>query len=616
MKRITVTLAFLLASAMMFSQELTLTVDLPESVVAGQRFSIVYTVNSTDGQFSPPRFDPSFSVQGPQRSTSRNVQFINGQMTSVSSTTLIYYVVASVPGQYTLPAAQFESKKITVSSQVREIMITGEGTAPATGQQQGQGLGQGQNQGQGLSSTPSSGAPVSGSEVSMRLLLNKTEVYVGQPVSATLKLYSRINLSGINDLKYPDLKGFLREDIETPPLRNLENEVIDGVQYGTGVLQRFLLYPQIPGDIQIGPVVITALVQQKAAVSDPFFDDPFFGNIFSNVSTVPRQVATRQVTIKVKPLPAPRPADFHGAVGSFELTSSLSATKAEVNEAITLTLTLKGSGNLNLAGEPVINFPQGIEKYDPGVTVKSSGTATGSKSFEYLLIPRNRGTFDIPPVSYTVFDPEKEKYVTLRTDGYSVTVTGTSGTAVTTTPASSTGADVRYLGQDIRFIRNGNVRMSNVSDPLVAALWYWVCFVMALFVTAAVLLLRREQMKRNADIAGLRNRKASKNARKRLAKANSLLNTGRKELVNAEIARALWGFLGDKLSIPQSQLTRERCYATLREKSISEDLITELDQVLSATEYSQYARVTEEESSPVLCKRAAVLVGKLDDVLN
>ncbi len=612
MKSISVTLAFILTSAMMFSQDLTLTVDLPASVVAGQRFSIVYTVNSTDGQFSPPRFDPSFSVQGPQRSTSRNVQWINGQMTSVSSTTLIYYVVAGVPGQYTLPAAQFESKKITVSSPVREITITGEGAAPAAGQQQGQG----QGQGQGQSSTSSSGAAVSGSEVSMRLLLNKHEVYVGQPVSATLKLYSRINLSGINDLKYPDLKGFLREDIETPPLRNLDNEVIDGVQYGTGVLQRFLLYPQIPGDIHIDPVVITAVVQQRAAVSDPFFDDPFFGNIFSNVSTVPRQVATRPEVIKVKPLPAPRPADFHGAVGSFDLASSLSATEAEVNDAITLILTLKGSGNLNLAGEPVINFPQGIEKYDPGVKIKSTGIATGSKSFEYLLIPRNTGTFDIPPVSYTVFDPDKEKYVTLRTEGYSVTVTGTAGSSVTTAPAYTSGADVKYLGQDIRFIRNDNVRLSKASEPLVAGLWYWLCFIIALIVTAAVLLLRREQMKRNADIAGLRNRKASKTARKRLAKANTLLSAGKKELVNAEIARALWGFLGDKLSIPQSQLTRERCYVTLREKMISEDLITELDQVLSATEYSQYARVTEEESSPALCKRAAVLVGKLDDVLN
>jgi hypothetical protein len=603
MKSIVVTLAFFLASVMMFSQELTLTVDAPESAVTGQRFRIIYTVNSTDGQFSPPRFDSSFSVQGPQQSTSRNVQWINGQMTSVSSTTLIYYVVASVPGQFTIAPAQFVTKKMTVSSPERVILITNDATAPAAGRQQGQGR-------------SSTGNADSGSELSLKLLVNTREVYAGQPVSATLKLFSRINLSGINELKYPDFKGFLREDIETPQLKSLETEVIDGVQYGTGVLQRFLLYPQIPGDIRIDPVQMTALVQQRTNMNDPFFDDPFFENFFSNVSTVPRQVATQPVIIKVKPLPEPRPADFHGAVGSFDLASSLSASEIEVNDAITLTLTLKGSGNLNLAGEPVINFPQGIEKYDPKVTVKSTGTASGTKSFEYLLIPRNTGTFEIPPVSYTIFDPRQEKYVTLRAAGYAVTVTGTPGTAETTTPAYVPGEDVRYLGQDIRFIRNGDGRLAKLPDTLVTATWYWLWFILALLAAAAVLLLRREQIKRNADIAGLRNRKAAKSARKRLAKADSLLNTGKNELANAEIARALWGFLADKLSIPQSELTREKCYALLRAKETGEELITEIDRVLSATEYSQYARVPEVESPAALYRRAVILIGQLDDVLD
>ncbi|MDX9774037.1 MAG: BatD family protein [Bacteroidales bacterium] len=603
MKSIPATLVFLLTSVMMFSQELTLTVDAPESAVAGQRFRIVYTVNSTDGQFNPPRFDASFSVQGPQQSTNRSVQWINGQMTSVSSTTLIYYVVANVQGRYTVPPAQFVTKKATVSSPEREIVVTGESATQATGQQQAR-------------SDPSSGSPQSGSEISLRLLINKHEVYVGQPVTATLKLYSRTNLSGINELKYPDLKGFLREDIETPQLRSLEPEMIDGVQYGTGVLQRFLLYPQVSGDIRIDPVQITALVQQRTNVKDPFFDDPFFDNFFSNVSTVPQQVNTQPVTIKVRPLPEPRPADFHGAVGSFVLSSSLPVTNAEVNDALTLTITLTGSGNLNLAGEPVISFPQGIEKYDPKVTVKSSGNAAGAKSFEYLLIPRNTGTFEIPPVSYTVFDPQKEKYVTLRTDGYSVTVTGTPGEAAVVAPVFMPGEDVKYLGQDIRFIRSGNGRLSKVTDTLVDATWYWMWYLLALFVTGAVLLLRREQIKRNADITGLRNRKAAKNARKHLAKANTLLSAGKNELVNAEIARALWGFLGDKLSIPPSELTREKCYAALRVRKAGEDIIAELDQVLSATEYSQYARVPEGDSPAALCKRSAALIGKLDDVLD
>jgi len=607
MKSILTAMICLLVTLTGMTQEIVLTVDAPEAAATGERFRIIYTVNSTDGQFTPPKFDQSFSVQGPQQSTSRNVQWINGDIQTVSSTTLIYYVVASVPGTYTIPPAQFTTKKITVSSPERQIVITDgpQSQVPAARQPQSQG------QAAGTGDTPSSG-----SEVSMRLLLTDREVYAGEPITVTLKLYTRINLSGIQELKYPDFKGFLREDIETPPLRSLESEVIDGVQYGTGIVQRFVLYPQIPGEIRIDPVEMTVLVQERSRVHDPFFDDPFFDNFFSSVSTVPRKITTRPVTIRVKPLPEPRPTDFHGAVGSFTLESDLSSSEAQLNDAITLKVTLRGSGNLNLAGEPVINFPQGIEKYDPKVTMRSSGTSSGSKVFEYLLIPRNNGTFEIPPVSYTVFDPDQGKYVTLRTEGFTVNVTGAGSSEEGIAPVYIPGEEVKYLGQDIRYIRNGSGRLALTAAPLIAKLQYWLWFVLALFVTAVVILLRREQMKRNADIAGLRNRKAAKNARRRLAKANALLKSGRNELVNAEIARSLWGYLGDKLRLPPSEITREKCYTALREKKTDEELIAELDRILTATEYSQYAPVSEGESPAALCKRSTALISRLDNVLN
>ena len=612
MKRYILTLFNLLAALTLSAQEVNLTVDVPERAVAGERFRIVYTVNATGGQFSPPAFDPSFSVSGPQQSTSRNVQWINGEMSSVSTTTLIYYVVATVPGRYTIPSASFESKNVTVTAPVREIEIVAGGAAAA--QSQGQGQSQGQNRGVGQPS--SAQAADGGTDVSLKLHVNTREVYVGQPVSATLKLYTRVNLSGINELKYPDFKGFLREDLETPELRSLESEVIDGVQYGTGVLQRFLLYPQISGEIRIEPVQMTAMVQQRTSMRDPFFDDPFFDSFFSGVSTVPRSVSSLPVTIRVKPLPEPRPVDFHGAVGSFTLSSDLSKSEVEVNDAIDLTISIKGSGNLNLAGEPVINFPQGIEKYDPEVNVRSSGTASGSKTFKYLLIPRNSGSFEIPPVSYTVFDPQQQKYVTLRSEGYSITVTGSGDQAEAAAPVYIPGEDVKYLGQDIRFIRSGNGSLTLISQPLVKTTYYWLWFVLALFVAAVVLLLRREQLRRNADLTGLRNRKAARTARRRLAKAKALLGSGMTEQANSELAKALWGYLADKLSMPQSQITRENCHTGLRARSVDEVLITEFDSIISVTEYSQYAPRTEGESPAALLERASLLISKLDNVLD
>ncbi len=606
MKSILTILIFLLACLTATPQEVTLTVDAPGTAAAGERFRVIYTINSTDGQFTPPKFDPAFTVQGPQQSTSRNVQWINGDVKTIATTTLIYYVTVSAPGTYTIPAAQFETKKAVVSSAERQIVITPAGQAtPATGQTQGQGQ------------TRAAGdIPSAGTDVSLKLLFSDREVYAGEPITVTLKLYTRINLSGLQELRYPDFKGFLREDIETPPLRNLETEVIDGVQYGTGVVQRLVLYPQISGELRIDPVEMTVLVQERTSARDPFFDDPFFDSFFSSVSTVPRKVVTQPVTIRVIPLPLPRPADFHGAVGSFVLESSLSSTESQLNDAITFKVVLKGSGSLNLAGEPLINFPQGIEKYDPKVTITSTGTSSGSKTFEYLLIPRNPGKFEIPPVSYTVFDPNQEKYVTLRSEGYTVSVTGTPGSQEGAAPVFVPGEDVKYLGQDIRFIRNGNDRLATASATLVTELHYWLWYALALFITAVVLLLRREQIRRNADVAGVRNRKALRNARQRLARAEALLKGGKKGQVNAEVARALWGYLGDKLRIPPSEITRDRCYALLRQRNTGEELISELDRILTATEYSQYAPVSEGESPAALCKRADSLISRLDDVLD
>ncbi len=608
MKRVVTAIVLMAAMLSVAAQEVTITAEAPESAVAGRQFRIIYTINSTGGQFTPPTFDPSFSVQGPQQSTSRNIQWINGDMKSVSTTTLIYYITPMSPGTYTIPPARFETRKVTALSRELQIVVYDEGQAAVPpGRQQGQPATAGDG---------SSG----GSDLYLRLHLSDREVYAGQPVTATLKLYSRVNISDLQDLSYPDFRGFLREDIDTPPLRSLEREIVDGREYGTGVIQRLVLYPQIAGEITIDPVNLTVIVQERGTGRDPFFDnpffdDPFFSGVFGSVSNVPRKISTPSAVIRVKPLPSPRPADFYGAVGSYTIESSLSSTEARVNEALTLTVTLKGSGNLSLAGEPVIHFPQGIEKYDPKVTLRSSGTSSGTKQFEYLLIPRNRGTFEIPPLSYSVFDPRQERYVTLRTGGYRVTVTGSAAGGEVDAPLFSGGEEMKYLGRDIRFIHNGDRRLAPTVRPVIVSMRYWIWYAVALLISVVVLILRREQIRRNADAARMRSRKASRNARRRLAKASSLLSTGKKEMVNAEVARALWGYLGDKLRLPPSEITRERCFSELRGRKVSEELISELDTIVTATEYSQYAPVTGAESPEAICKRATILINRLDNIL-
>lgn len=612
MRKLLLTAGLLITCMSLIAQEIAISVDAPPTAVAGQGFRMVYLVNSTDGRFQSPAFDRSFTVTGPQTSTSRNVQWINGEVSTVATTTLIYYVVASETGKFTVPAAQYITKKLTVASAPVVIEVVSDGTA-AAGAAGSSGTGAGQSQSQGLAGQASG----SGAEVSLRLIMSDNTVYVGQPVTVTLKLYTRINLSGISDLKYPDFKGFLREDIETPPLKSLQQENIGGVMYGTGVLQKFMLFSQVPGEIKIDPVQITAMIQQRASGGDPFFNDPFFDSFFSNVTTVPRTVSSGPVNLIVKPLPSPQPSDFYGAVGSFGVTSSLDRTEIEINDALNYTVTLKGSGNLSLAGAPVISFPQGIEKYDPKISIKSTEAGTGSKTYEYLLIPRNTGTFDIPPLSYTVFDLSQQKYVTYRTEGYRINVTGSTGAgAAADAHAYIPGDDVKYLGQDVRFIRNEDPDFATGSSPLVESVSYWLWFLFASLGAGAVLLVRREHIRRNADISGVRNRKAATMARKRLARANAWLSGGRSELVHEELTKALWGYLGDKLSIPMSDLTRENCYTALRGKKVDEEAVTELDRILTACEYSRYSQAGESESPASLYKRTVDLIRKLENLLS
>lgn len=589
--------AFLLPLTVM-AQEIVIAAEYPGNVALGQRFRIVYSVNSTDGRFAPPQFDPSFSVAGPQSSTSHSVQYINGQMSSVSETNIIYYITASQTGTFNIPPAQYSTKKVTVASEQLTIVVSAGATTPADTQSEG-----------GVTAKPEG-------EVSMKLLLNRDEVFIGQPVTATLKIYTRINLAGLNDLKYPELKGFLREDIKTPELRGLEPEVINGVEYGTGIIQQFVLFPQVAGDITIDPVRITALVQQRSKSADPFFSDPFFNDFFGNVTTVPREIFTAPRVIHVKPLPSPQPSDFFGAVGSFEVETSLDKSDTEVNDALTYTVTLRGSGNLNLAGMPSVSFPHGIEKYDPKTNLRVTSPGSGIKTFEYLLIPRNTGSFDIPPLSYTVFDPSDGKYKTLKAAGFTINVrSGAPGSANIIAPSSAPGEDVKYLGQDIRFIRTDTGGMYRSPLALITTMSYWIWYIILFVLTITTFVIRREYIRRTSDLTGVRNRRAAGVARKRLTKAGSLLKASKPELVSDEIARALWGYLGDKLTIATADLTRDKCYETLRNRSVDEQLISELDSILAACEYSRYSRSSGSESPETLFSRTGDLIRRLENAL-
>ncbi|MGM0463447.1 MAG: BatD family protein [Bacteroidota bacterium] len=599
MKKIFPILLYILLAFSLQAQDISLSVEAPSVVAVGEQFRISWTANVRGGELQSPDFGDFHLLSGPQTSFSQSTQIVNGKMTSTISNTYSYYLQATKEGKFTVaPAKLMIDNKEYLSDPVEiEVVKDGQGTGS-----QGAGTaGRDQN----------TEEEVSSSDLFVKLLLNKDEIFMGEHVQASLKIYSRVDLSGIQEVKYPDFQSFLKEDIETPPLRALERENVNGNIYGTGVLQRFLLYPQKTGTITIDPAELTVLLQQKSRSNDPFF-----GDFFSSFSTVPRKIATLPAEIKVKPLPDGAPDDFKGAVGDFTLGSSLSADTVYVNDALTLRITLKGSGNLKLAAAPDVELPPDIEVYEPetssDLNVSTSGTS-GTRTFEYVLIPRYHGSFKISSLKYVFFDPSSGRYKTLTAGEHSfVVLKGDEEQGSTQVHGRVSGENVRFLGRDIRYIDTSKPNLNSLNNILIADNAFLYIFPGLALLFIIMVIIRREQIKRNSDIARVRNRKAAGIAARRLRKAATCLNESDTEGFYNELLKALWGYLADKFNIPVSELSIDTVNSIMIRDKYGTEISDELQDVIAKCEYSRYSPDTDIATADEVYKKAEEIIKSIE----
>ena len=576
MKKVLLYQLILLLSFPLAGQDVSLKVEYPAVVTAGQQFNIMWTVNSGGGEFSVPAFTGFYKLMGPQTSYSSNTQIINGKMSTSTSYSYVYYLQAVTEGKYVIAPATFTLKNKTYSSDSLHIEVISN-----TSQKQNGSTGTN-------AASDESGVESSGNDIFVNLALDRKELYLGEHIVATVKIYTRVNLSGINEIKFPAFNGFLKTDLVTPPLTSLKQENVNGTMYGTGVVQQFLLYPQITGEISIDPVQISVLVQQKAAQADPFF-----GDFFTSYQTIPRAVASRAVKVKVKPLPGIQPADFSGIVGKLELKAVLNKDSVNVNDAVNFKITISGTGNLKIAATPSLKLSPDIEVYDPKVSddIKNGiNGSSGQKSFEFLLIPRHYGDFTIPAVTYSYFNTSTGKYEKLATGEFHFYARkgGDQNTGITVYGGVSK-EDVKYLGKDIRFIKSESGRLSKPGNIIVSKRSFYSIYAFALFVFLLILFLRREHIRRNSDLSLVRNRKAGKVAVKRLRLASDCLKNEQIDKFYEEILKAIWGYLSDKLNIPVSDLTRNNAVSSLIVNGIDEERIINLNHILDACEYARFA---------------------------
>ena len=549
-------------------------------VVSGDQVRLVFTVNSQDiKDFRAPSIKGFDVLMGPSRSQQSSIQIINGKRTSNSSTAFTYILLAGNPGTYTIPAASVEVNGEKVFSNAISIKVL----------PQDQTSGNSGNNGGGSASSSRSqaaGSRISSNDLFITATASKTTVHEQEAILLTYKVYTVVNLRQLYG-KMPDLKGFHTQEVELPQQKTFTLEHYKGRNYNTTVWSQYVLFPQQTGKLEIPSITFDGVVAQQTISDDPF--DAFFNG--GGYVEVKKKITTPKVVINVQPLPA-KPAGFSGAVGEFKLASSINATDVKTNDAVTIKLTLSGTGNMKLIGTPEVKFPQDFEIYDPKVTddykLTNSGL-TGTKTFEYLAIPRHAGNFTIPAIEFTYFDLKSNSYKTLKTEAYNLKVAKGQGNADQVISDFTNKESVKMLGKDIRFIKLGDSSLRPKGDFFFGTVGYYLCYLIPLLLFVVFAVIYRQKALENANVAKVKTKKANKVATRRMKLAGKLLAENKKNEFYDEVLKALWGYISDKLSIPVSQLSKDNIEAELTNYGVQEALIAEFIGVLNECEYARYA---------------------------
>ena len=595
-QKLLIVLSFIGIALGAYADEVVFKAQAPKQVVVGRPFQISYTVNHRSRDLQAPEFTDFDVLSGPYSSTSSSTSFTNGHMSSSYEQTYTYMLMARKAGTFTIGPATVKVSGDRIQSNGVRIEVLPEDQPSSNSPQGGQTGGAGQTATRSNSSQ-SGQASASSENIFIRTIATKTRVHEQEALMVTYKLYfANVDVAQLtNNIKLPEFTGFLKQELEQGEIQT-ELEHYNGRNYQTAVLYRTILYPQHSGDIAIDPAHFEAIlrVQTQQRVRSIF--DDFFGS-YTNVT---KALTAPGVTIHVAPLPGGKPAGFSGGVGKFTLTPSISQTEVQANEAVTIKLDISGAGNMKLLKTPAIDWPEGFEPYDPKVTNNFKTTTSGvsgTKSIEYLAIPRSGGEYTIPSVKFSYFDIEEKAYKTLSTPEYTIRVKRGAGESSAVNNQNAVVSytqkeDIKQLGTDIRYIDTkapkGNTEYSVQNTDLI-----WVWYAAPSILALILLIILRKQIKEASDLTRMRYKRANKVAQKRLKAASKALKANDKDAFYAAIEQAAWTYLSDRLSIPTADLNKDNIASLLTQKGVSDALIAEVKNVLSTAEFARYAPSTD-----------------------
>jgi len=539
----------------------------PNPIAPNQPFVVTLELRNTQRlDADPPPPELGGFARFVRRSTSSQIQIVNGRTSAV--TRVEYHFVATREGTFTVPALEVASGGVSVTTEPVEVTVDAD--APA---------------GAGAQSEPA----VDPDDLFVDAVADETRVYENEPVTVEYRIYARVDVASYGVASAPTTEGFWVEEAPAPDEPRVEQVTRNGSVYATALVRRIVLFPTGPGRRTVGPMTIDARVRVRRRQS--LFDDVFGGSrLFGEV--VPTVVASSPVEIEVLPLPeAGRPRGFDGLVGSFDVTARLDRSEVEVNEAVTLSVEVSGEGNLRSLSPPELDLPADFEVFDPEISddlAVRGGTLRGSRTFEWVLVPRAPGAREIPAIALSFFQPELEGYARTTSDALPLTVTGESPSR----PGSGTRRTVESLRRDIRFIRLGDPSLQPRGRTLADQALFWLILLLPPAALGCAATLRRYRDRLEGDVAWARRRRAGRTARTRLTEASEVAARGGPDGSRdfyAAVDRAVRGFLGDALNVAEAGLMTADVPGALDAKGVDEETTSGVVELLETCDRGRFA---------------------------
>lgn len=575
-----------------FGQEFNASVD---RTTVGQydRFQVYFTFNGSDinavKDFRPPNFSGFRILSGPNQSTS--MQIINGKVSA--SLSFVYILQPTGIGDFTIGAASVEYSGKTYKTNPINIKVE-----KGTPQQQQQ-----------------SNGGYSDEELSKNVFIvaesNKSRVYLGEQLTVTYKLYTKLNISSPQITKLPQYQGFWAVEVDPAQTITFDIGMYKGERYRVATIKKVALFATKTGQLSVTPfeLNIPVIVKKKKTgndIFDEFFNDSFFGR----TETVDYLAKSNTLKVDVEQLPSSNvPSSFSGAVGNFNFKAEIDKNKVVTNESIMLRLTLSGSGNIQLLKAPEPQLPSGMDKYDPKVydNVNKGSVVSGQKIVEYLIVPRSAGEKEIPSMEFSYFNPESRKYVTLNSPSFRINVAKGEG-QYEPVAGNFSKEDVKLLSEDIRFIKTSDFNLRPKQDNSIIKPWFWFSLLLPIVVLLSAVGYKKRQDKLYGNIQLMKYQKAEKAARQRLKLSKKALDENKISEFYSELSQALYGYLEDKLGIEKSEFTLENAIEKLQNKHVNESLLNRVRTIAEKCEFVRFAPQGETSASAAEIYNEAVKV--------